>query len=361
MNRRLKGRVKAHWCMLVSFTMAGVLSLLFNCGDSLAKEQIIWKGTSAYGSGLSYYQIAKYFADRVKDMSAGRLIIQVNTGGSIVPVFSEQEAVNTGAVDLACTSSMYIRGKFPASVLIGTSMYAFKQQEFLAWLEYGGGYQLWQEMYDRKGWNVHVLPTYCIYPTESLGWYRKPIQSLADFKGMKFRTVGEWGEVMTKLGASVVTLPSGELYSALERGVLDGVEMSHPSFDKGLGLYEVCKYMVFPGVHQTSGPMETLVKKDKWNALPDDLKSIVEAAAREATLRSMTYTVIQDREAVEFFKEHGVHIMKLNKEVLDRIKVLVDEVLDEHASKDPFYAKILNSQREFHKNWSQYEELQSWK
>ncbi|RLB14036.1 MAG: hypothetical protein DRG63_09190 [Deltaproteobacteria bacterium] len=328
--------------------------------EAAAKQKPIkWIATSVYGSGLQFYKAAAYFAKKVKVMSNGRLIIQMNTGGSIVPPFSEQEAVSKGSLDMSFSTSMYIKGKFPAAVLFGASFGAFDQLEFLAWCETGGGYNLWQEMYDRKSYNVKVLPTYAVYGQESLGWFRKPIKTLADFKGLKYRTVGEWGEVLTRLGASVMTLPSGELYTALERGVLDATEMSVPSFDKGLGLYEICKYLVFPGVHQTSGPFETLVNKDKWNKLPDDLKDVVKAALKEAALKSMTEWTVQDAAAVEFFKSKGVKIITLSPDVVAEIKRLGKIVFDEHAKKDPFYAKVLNSQREFHKKWQAYKKLQS--
>lgn len=357
--------MKRKMARMIGFGCIAVMTLFVMVAATVtspaqAADQIVWKATSAYGAGLSYHQHATYFAERVKEMSNGRLIIQMNTGGSIVPVLSEQDAVNKGALDLCCSSSMYIRGKFPAAVQLGASMFDFKQQEFMAWLEYGGGYDLWQEMYDTKGWNVKVLPAFCIYGTESLGWYRKPIRTLDDFKGMKYRTVGEWGEVVQSLGGSVISIPSGELYSALEKGVLDGVDMSHPSFDKGLGLYEICKYNVYPGVHQTSGAMETLVSMEKWKALPDDLKQIVIAALRETNFRSMTKTIIEDAEAVEFFRTKGVEIIKLAPEVLAEIKKRVEKVLDEQAAKDPFYAKVLQSKKAFHAKWSKYDALQSW-
>ena len=344
---------------LAGFVLVVFMMLFFlTSGIGIAKT-ITWKATSVYGSGLQFYKSAAYFANRVKEMSNGQFIIQMNTGGAIVPPFTEQEAVSKGSLDLSCSSSMYIRGKFPSSVLFGTSFGKFKQHEFMAWCESGGGYELWQEMYERKGYNVHVLPPYAIYGTETLGWFRKPIRTLDDFKGLKYRTVGEWGEVMTRLGASVMTLPSGELYTALERGVLDATDMSIPSFDKGLGLYEICEYLVFPGVHQTSGPFETLVNKDKWNALPDDLKAIVEAALREACFKSMTDWTLDDAEAVEFFKSKGVQIISLAPDVVAEIKRLGEQVLDEHGEKYPFYGKVLKSQRSFHKLWEGYEKLQS--
>ena len=356
-----KSGSKVLGCICILITAMFLVVLTSGLSSAQAEDKkIVWKATSAYGAGLSYFKHAQYFADRVKEMSGGRLVIQMNTGGSIVPVFSEQQAVHRGSIDLACSSSMYLRGKFPAAVLMGSSMFAFKQQEFMAWCEYGGGYELWQKMYDNAKWNVKVLPAFCIYGTESLGWYRKPIRNSEDFKGMKYRTVGEWGEVVQDLGGSVISIPGGELYSALEKGVLDGTDMSHPSFDKGLGLYEICKYNVYPGIHQTSGPMETVVNKDKWNELPKDLQQIVIAALREATYRSMTKTIIEDAEAVEFFKSKGVEIIKLSPEMLALLKTKVDKVLDERAGKYPFYGEVLKSQREFHKKWQAYDDLQIW-
>ena len=357
----LKSENKVFGLLCIMVMALFVVVLIANHNLAQAKDKpIVWQAQSAYGSGLSYFKHAQYFADRVKQMSNGRLIIQVNTGGSLVPKHTEQDAVAKGSLDMSLSTSMYIRGKFPESVLLGNSAYDMKAQEFIAWLEYGGGYELWQEMYDNKKWNVKVLPAYCFYCTESLGWFRKPIRTLDDFKGMKFRTVGEWGEVLQGLGASVVTLPGGELYSALEKGVLDGTDMSHPAFDKGLGLYEICKFNLYPGVHQVSGPMETLVRPELWEALPKDLQQIVIAAAREATLRSITQTVIEDAAAVEFFRTKGVKIIKLSPETLAVIHKKFNEVYDKRAAKYPFYKKVLNSQKAFHKKWHKYDQLQSW-
>ena len=339
---------------LCLFTSLGVPEVVAD------EKPIKWKAQCVYGSGLQFYKSAAYFAESVKKMSNGRMIIQMNTGGSIVPPFSEQEAVHKGVLDLSCSTSMYVKGKFPAAVLIGASFGMFKPMEFLAWCEKGGGYELWEEMYQQKGYNVKVLPPFAVYGTESLGWFRKPIKTLDDFKGLKYRTVGEWGEVLTRLGVSVMTLPSGELYAALERGVLDATEMSVPSFDKGLGLFEICKYLVFPGVHQTSGPFETLANKDSWNKLPDDLKAIVQAALRQAATKSMTDWQLEDAAAVEFFKTKGVTIIKLSKDEVAKIKLLGQEVFDKHAAKDPFYAKILESQRKFYDSSKSYDQLQSW-
>lgn len=343
---------------IVVFACIGIYVIPDTADAQPTEEPITWKATSVYGSGLQFYKSAAYFAERVKVMSNGRMTIQMNTGGSFVPAFSEQEAVDKGVLDLSCSTSMYVKGKFPSAVLFGASFGAFGQLEFLAWCENGGGYELWQEMYEEKGYNIYVLPPYAVYGPESLGWFRKPIKTLADFKGLKYRTVGEWGEVLKRLGASVMTLPSGEIYTALERGVLDATEMSVPSFDKGLGLHEICKYLIFPGVHQTSGPFETLVNKDKWNELPDDLKAIVKAALKEAALKSMTDWAMEDAAAVEFFKSKGVQVIKLDPEVVAEIKQLGQAVFDEQAQKDPFYAKVLKSQRDFHAKWKEYDSLQ---
>jgi len=344
--------------LLIGFFVSVTFLLTF-VNIANAEKRIVWKAQCAFSTGLPYYKHASYFADKVKEMSNGRLIIEMNAGGSIVPVFSEQEAVHRGAIDLTCTTPNYIRGKFPECVLIGSSMFLFKEQEFMAWLEYGGGYDFWQEMYDRKNYKVKVLPAYCYYGGETLGWYRKPVRDLEDFNGIKYRTCGEWGEVVERLGGSVVTIPGGELYTALERGTLDAVEMSHPSLDRGLGLYEICKYNLYPGIHQYSGPMETLVNPKKWAELPEDLKAIVKAALHSSTVRSITKTIIEDAEAVEFFKTKGVEIIKLSPEVLDKLRKITFEVLDEHAAKDPFYNKILQSKRNFHAKWQKYMEVRS--
>jgi len=279
----------------------------------------------------------------------------MNPAGAIVPAFELIEAVNKGIVDVACGWASYWVGKFPASPLFGAVEGGPERMEFLSWVLVGEGLELWQEMYDRANWQVKVLPPYSAHTSENLAWANKPIRSLADFRGLKFRTGGlYWGKVLTKMGASVVILPGGEVIPALQRRVIDAAEWSMPCIDIKMGFHDVCKYLVIPGVHQPSSLDETLIYKKSWDKLSPDLKSIVWTAARDSSLYIMTREMELNPPALQFFKEKGIEVITLPPEVLSKAKALAEEVHNETAARDPFFAKVLSSQRKFQKTWLDY-------
>ncbi len=323
-----------------------------------APEKIVWRAQSSWGAGVPVLQeSAVFFAKKVGELTNGRLVVKMNPGGSIVPAFTELEGVHKGTIDLACTASTIWLGKIVSAPLFGSVPGGFEQQEYLGWLYAGGGMELWQEMYDGKGFNVRVCHPHAVISAENFSWSHKPIRSLKDFKGLKFRTIGFWGEALAKLGASVVTLPGGEVYPALERKVLDAAEFSIPAVDKVLGFQEICHYLTVPGVHQPSLVLETIVNKKSWEKLPDDLKPLVDAAADAAMVWCLAHGKKKNADAMKFFREYGVEIIELSPEVQRQIKKACEEVIDEHAKKDSFFAKVLDSQKKFHAVWRPYEKL----
>jgi TRAP-type mannitol/chloroaromatic compound transport system substrate-binding protein len=300
---------------------------------------------------------AEYFAKRVGELSNGRLLIDMNPAGTIVPTFELADAVHKGVVDVGCGWAGYWRGTFPASPLFGAVEGGPDTMEYLAWVLVGGGLELWQEMYDRKNWQVKVLPPYSAHGPENFAWTNKPIRTLQDFKGLRFRTAGYyWGKVLTKMGASVVTLPGAEVIPSLERRVIDAAEWSMPCIDVTMGFHQICKYLVIPGVHQPSSLDETLIHKKSWEKLPADLKSIVWTATRDSSLYIMTREMKLNPPALKSFRDKGVEIITLSPEVQTKAKQLGEEVHNETAAQDPFFAKVLNSMREFRKTWAVYKE-----
>jgi TRAP-type mannitol/chloroaromatic compound transport system substrate-binding protein len=334
------------------------LFFLLAAGSAGAAEKIVWKGQSTWPAGMPILQEgAEYFAKKVGELSGGRLVIEMHGAGSFVPAFELIEAVNRGIVDVACGWAGYWRGKFPASPLFGAVEGGPERMEYLSWVLAGGGLELWQEMYDQKNWQVKVLPPYSAHTAENLAWSNKPIRTLQDFKGLKFRTAGVyWGKVLTKMGASVVTLAGPEVIPALQRKVIDAAEWSMPCIDIKMGFHDVCKYLVIPGVHQPSSLDETLIYKKSWDTLPADLKAIVTTAARDSSLYIMSREMELNPPALKFFKDKGIEVITLSPEVLTRAKALADELFNETAATDPFFAKVLNSQRKFAKTWQDYAE-----
>lgn len=323
-----------------------------------ADKPIVWKAQSSYPAGLpQLYAPAEHFAEIIKDLTDGRLVVQMHPGGSIVPSKQVYDAVEAGVLDLGCTWAGWWMGKYPAAALFGNSFpNGLQMREMLAWLYEGDGLELWNEMY--KGHNVKVLPPYGMLGSENFCWSRKPINSLADFKGLKFRTVGIWGKCLERLGARVVSLAGGEVYPSLERGVIDAAEFATPAIDKKLGFEAICPYLKVPGIHEPCAPLETLVNQKTWEKLPDDLKVKVQQGLKLSCFHAINQAMRQDAEAMKYFMDSPkVTVSKLSPEMIAEIVKIGNEELDKMAAKDEFFAKVLKSQREFRKLVEPYADL----
>ncbi len=209
-------------------------------------------------------------------------------------------------------------------------------------------------MYDRRNYNVVALGTVGISSAELFGWYKKPITSLSDFKGLKFRTAGIWGEILTELGAAVIQCPGGEIFENMKRGVLDAFEYSTPGVDLSAGFHQLGAFMVGPGIHAPQSAFELLVNKKSWEKLTPDLKAIVKISAEAVTVRMLAYLDHQDVLAMDKLKEYGTKTHKLPEDVQKEIVKKANELYDRKAKEDPFFAKVLNHQREFLKKYRAY-------
>lgn len=339
--------------MKVSFLFSFVVGVvLVFAAPTHAK--VVWKAQSSYPAGLGQiYTPAVEFAQAVEKLTDGELVIKMYPGDAIVPSKKVFEAVSAGTLDMGMTWAGWWTGMFNSAYLLSNAYPdAMQMREMLGWIYAGGGLELWNEVY--KGHGVKVLYPYGIQGSEILAWSKKPINSLDDFKGMKFRTVGIWGRVLEKLGAKVVSLAGGEVYSAMERGVIDALEFNTPLTDKELGLWEICKFAKMPGIHQPAVPLETLVNEKSWANLSPSLKFKVETALKEASFTSMNRCLKQDADAMQFMRSKGVKFSKLTPEMIKTIEQLGNAELDEMAKKDPMFAKILKSQRDFRKTVDPY-------
>lgn len=343
---------------IVTTMIVGLCVIMIAAHANAEPKKIVWQGQSSYPAGLpQLYAPAVEFAKLVKELTKGELVVNVNPGGAIVPSKQVFEAVSAGTLDIGFTWAGWWIGKFPASVLFGNSFpNGLQMREMLSWIYYGGGLELWNELY--KGHDLVVLPPYGILGPENFCWSRKPINSLSDFKGLKFRTVGIWGKCLERLGARVVSLAGGEVYPALERGVIDAAEFATPAIDKKLGFQEICKYLKVGGIHEPCAPLETLVNKKAWEKLPDRLKEKVKVALIVSSFNSMNLAMKQDAEAMNFFLGYkGLHVSKLSDEMIKEIVKIGDEELEKYAQRNPFFAKVLKSQRDYRKLVEPYADL----
>lgn len=320
-----------------------------------SKDAIEWNMQSSWTPGLEIQRQADSFAQKVGEMSGGRLKINSLPSGSIVGGLEVFDAAENGVIDVGYSASFYWVGNEPAAPFFAAVPAGLSAIEYIMWLYHGDGLELWQEMY--KDYNFGYAGPAGINNTEIFAWSNKPIKSLDDFKGLKFRTVGYWGEILTKLGASVITLPGSEIYGALDRGVIDAAEFANPEADYGSALYEVAKYAHVPGIHQPTSLMEMVINKESWEALSPDLQAIVREAAKATTIEGLGNSMVKDSEALDLIKEAGVEIVKLSPELMSEIADIAHDLYEEKSAKDPFFKKVYESQMKYK---AIYENLQSY-
>ena len=348
-----------NWKRMAALTFTAVwLAGSFFVPDVSAQQKIRWKLQAPFPAGMAIFYGAKEFAKKTEEMSGGRLEIKAFPAGAVVPALKEFEAVNKGTLDAHFSASHY------HTSLVGLAGDLFNLYpggpnpiEFTVWCYEAGGLQLWQEMYDRRQYNVVALGPMGLSSAELFGWFKKPIQSLDDFKGMKFRTAGIWGEILSGLGAAVVQTPGGEIFESMKRGVIDAFEYSTPGIDYSAGFHQLGAYMVGPGIHAPISAFELLVNKNSWEKLPADLKAMVRTAAEATSLRMLCYIDYQDLLAMDKLKAYGTKMHKLPEALQKEVVKKANELYDRKAKEDPFFAKVLASQRDFLKKYRSYKDF----
>ena len=319
-------------------------------GSAYAKK-IVWKLQSTWPAADFHQNDVKGFAEKVTAMSGGRLQIDVLPAGAIVPAFEILDAAHKGIVDVGNAWPGYWYGKNTAATLFGSipgGPFGMNNEDFLGWIYLGGGLDLYNELLqDKLKMNVVAFPIYGETP-EPQGWFTKPIKSVADFKGLKFRAAGMSGEVFKAMGMSVVTLPGGEIVPALERGVIDAAEYSDPSSDMSMGFHDVRKFYHLPGIHQPTGMMEVLINKKKWDELTDDLKMIVKISAMAQAMEFNLMMADQNSKDLKTLVEkHNVTIVETPRELMLEVLKGWDVVAEKEAKKNPFFAEVYESQRKW--------------
>jgi TRAP-type mannitol/chloroaromatic compound transport system substrate-binding protein len=290
-------------------------------------------------------------------MTGGDLKIEVLPAGAVVPAFGLLEAVSKGTLDGGHGVLVYHYGKQTALALWGSGPgYAMDANMLLAWHRYGGGKELLAKLYASINANVVSFP-YGPMPTQPLGWYKKPITKVDDFKGLKFRTVGISIDVFQALGAAVNALPGGEIVSAMDRGLLDAAEFNNATSDRVLGFADVSKVCMLQSYHQNAEQFEILFNKDKFNVLPDKMKAIISNAV-DAASQDMSWKAIDrySQDYIELQTKDKVKFYKTPDAVLKRQLEVYDEVVAKKAAENPLFKEIVQSQLAFAKRTTQWEQ-----
>jgi TRAP-type mannitol/chloroaromatic compound transport system substrate-binding protein len=295
-----------------------------------------------------FHEYANDFAKTVNDMAGNRLKIEVLPSGSVVPAFQLLDAVNKGTLDGGHGVLAYHYGKNTALALWGSGpAYGMDPNMVLAWHQHGGGKALLEEIY--KALNVDVVSyVYGPMPTQPLGWFKKPVARVDDLKGLKFRTVGLAIDVFKELGAAVNPLPGGEIVPALDRGLIDAAEFNNASSDRILGFPDVVKNCMLQSFHQSGEQFEILFNKDKFNALPAELRAIIDYAV-QASSAAMSWKAIDrnSKDYIELKSKDKVNFFKTPDAILRAQLAAWDKVIAEKSKENPLFAKVLDSQRAF--------------
>jgi len=322
-----------------------------------ARDSFAWKMTNAYGPGAPFYVEGPGsptdFCKKVEAMSGGRLKIQHFAAGELIPALEGFDAVRTGVVEMNAANSYFWAGKVPAAQFFTTVPFGLSFQGQNAWIYHGGGMALWDELYAPLGLKAFPMGNTGVQMT---GWFRRPIASAADFNGLKMRVPGLAGKVYAKLGVDVKLLPGGEIFPALERGVIDAAEFVGPYQDRRLGLQNAAKYYYTTGWHEPCNVTELLINKAAWDSLPADLQAIVSAAAMACNIESHTWCEAVNAAALtDLVTNHGVTAQVLPEDVVARLREATAGTLEEMAAADPAVAKVYNSFKAFktdHDKWS---------
>lgn len=319
---------------------------LASSGTAHASPQFKWKMVTAWpknfpGLGTN----ANLLAKMITDMSGGRIKIKVYGANELVPAFEVFDVVSKGTAEMGHAGAYYWKGKSASTQFFSAVPFGLTAQEMNAWLYYGGGIELWRELYKPFG----IIPA----PTgntgvQMAGWFNREIKGMEDLKGLKMRIPGLGGEVLRRVGGTTVNMPGGELFTSMQSGALDATEWVGPYNDLAFGFHKVAKYYYYPGWHEPGSTMEALINEKAFNQLPEDLQQIVLMACKAANMDMISEYTARNNQALDtLINKHKVQVLPLPEEVLKKLKQISDEVVIELSNKDVLSKKIYDSVSQF--------------
>ncbi len=285
------------------------------------------------------------FVRNVDRMSNGRLKIHVYGAGELVPALEVFDAVSQGTAEMGHAAAYYWKGKLPSAPFFSTIPFGMSVNELNAWLHHGGGLELWREAYEP----FNIIP-FAAGNTgvQMAGWFNKEINSMADFRGLKMRVPGLGGDVIQRAGGQPINIPGGDLYTSMQTRVIDALEWVGPYNDIAFGFHQVARYYYYPGWQEPGPSLELLVNKRAFESLPADLQAIVEVAARALNQSVLDEYVARNASSYqELVERHKVDVRRLPDEVLDGLRELSRQVVEELAASDPLAARVHASKQAF--------------
>jgi len=279
------------------------------------------KGLPGLGTG------AERLAENITRMSAGRLTIKVYAAGELVPAFGVFDAVSDGTAQLGHDAAYYHLGKSEGCAFYTAFPWGFTANEIEAWVKYGNGQFLWDRLYAPFGIRAFLAGN---TGTQMFGWFRRPINSVSDFRGLKFRAPGNQGKILRKMGATPVILPGGEIFPSLQSGAIDGAEWVGPYNDLALGFYQVCRHYYSHGYHEPGAALQLTINEQAWQSLTPDLRHIINIAAEAANQDMLAEYNARSGPALRtLVQDHGVKVHPLPRDVILACGQKANEVLAE--------------------------------
>ena len=320
------------------------IAAVFFVSAASAQKPVKWKMQTLWSAGELPYKVLENFCGRVKVLTGGRLEITLFPAGAIVPTFETLDAVRYNIIQVMNVWPGYFTGKEPAFAPLTDFICAYKEPwEYDTFFYYRGGLDLLNELY--KSYDVVSIGV-ILWGMESM-FIKYPVLKPEDFKGHKFRSPqGMTADMLKKLGAGVVVLPGEEVYSALDKGVVDGADWATPSINHRMGFDRVAKYYIYPGFRSMPVSDFTINKK-AWDALPDDIKQILRTAVRELNWETIEKCALDDIKAIREMNASGSKALVWKEEDIERLRVIVREVWDEWAAKSPLSKKVIDAQKKW--------------
>ncbi|NIM27155.1 MAG: C4-dicarboxylate ABC transporter [Gammaproteobacteria bacterium] len=336
------------------------LAVALTASNAYAQGRVKWKMQSAFGSTLPHLGTSgPRFTKDVERLSDGKFQIKFYEPGALVPALECFDAASKGSVEACWTTPGYHTGKLGTGVAFFTAV-PFGPQigEFLAWKWHGGGNAIRDKKYAEFG--LMAFDMFCIGP-ETSGWFKQPVGSLDELKGMKMRFFGLGARVMQKMGVSTQLLAGADIYPALEKGVIDATEFSMPDIDQNLGFYKIAKNNYYPGWHQQVSCSELLLNRDAFNKLSDQYKAMVEVATQAQVIVTYADTEAKNPAAMNnMLSQYGVTNRRWDDATLAQFEAAWREVVKEESAKDPFFKEIADSYfsfRDVYRGWGEAQSL----
>ena len=343
---------------------AGVAACSKESGDcdsgvSQSSETFEWSCVTSWPPKFPGLGIAvDNLAERIEAASNGRLKIKVYGGGELVPAFEAFDAVSRGAVEMGHDASYYHKGKVEAAQLFTAIPFGLSYLELNGWLYYGGGLELWRELYAP----FNIVPFPCGNTGVQMGgWFNREINSVEDLKGLKMRIPGLGGEVIKRAGGTPITMPGAEIFTSLQTGAIDATEWVGPYNDVSFGLHKAARYYYYPGWQEPGAGLELMVNSEAWAALPADLQAVVDISCQAITTDMMAEYTHGNAAALKQLQEDpDVEVRPFPDDVLRLLKSHTLDIVSELSETDPAFKKIADSYYTFLDTSTENQRITEW-